>query len=132
MFCKAGDKFEHSFEITDAVYEGFIQSFNDRNPLHINDAFAKEKGFKEKLMHGNILNGFLSYFIGECLPVKNILIQSQEIAFHKPVYLYDLLKFEAMVTDIHESVNAVSFSFRFSDDQGKLISKGNIQIGVLQ
>ncbi len=131
MFCKEGDRFEHSFQITDAVYEGFIQVFNDRNPLHTNEVFAKEKGFRGKVMHGNIMNGFLSYFIGECLSVKNVLIQSQEISFHKPVYLHDVVRFEATVSDIHESVNAVSFSFRFTDEQGKLLSKGKIQIGML-
>ena len=131
MFCKVGDRFEHAFEINDAVYEGFMQTFNDRNPLHTNELFAKEKGFPGKVMHGNILNGFLSYFIGECLPENNVMIQSQEIAFHKPFYLHDVVKFEATVTSIHESVNTVSFSFRFVDEQNKLISKGKIQIGIL-
>lgn len=131
MFCKEGDRFEHSFQITETVYEGFIKAFNDRNPLHTNELFAKEKGFSTKVMHGNILNGFLSYFIGECLPIKNVLIQSQQISFHKPVYLHDIVKLEAIVSDIHESVSTVSFSFRFTDEQNKLISKGKIQIGIL-
>lgn len=131
MFCKQGDKFEHFFIVSEDVYKGFVDTFLDRNPLHVDDAFAKEKGFKERVMHGNILNGFLSYFIGECLPVKNVVIQSQVIAFHRPVYLHDVLKFVTSVSDIHESVNAVSFSFRFLDSQENLISKGNIQIGVL-
>ena len=68
-------KYEVPFIVSENIYKGFIQLFNDKNPLHVNDVFAIEKGFKEKVMHGNILNGFLSYFIGECLPVKNVVIQ---------------------------------------------------------
>ncbi len=131
MFCKEGDRFEQSFLISEETYHGFIDLFHDRNPLHISDAFAKEKGFREKLMHGNILNGFLSYFIGECLPIKEVVIQSQEIAFHQPVYLGEVLAFEARVTAIHESVHTVVFSFRFTGSNGKVVSKGTIQIGIL-
>lgn len=132
MFCKEGDRFEQSFIVSEMVYEGFKDVFGDQNPLHTNDAFAKQKGFKEKVMHGNILNGFLSYFIGECLPVKDVVIQSQEIAFHQPVYLGDVLLFEAVVKDVHESVKTVLFTFRFIGSNGKAVSKGKIQIGVLQ
>lgn len=131
MFCKEGDRFEKLFDISENVYKGFIQVFHDHNPLHVNDDFAKEKGFREKVMHGNILNGFLSYFIGECLPVKEVVIQSQEIGFHQPIYLDDSLFFEAVVTTVHESVRSVVFSFRFANSKGKLVSKGKIQIGVL-
>jgi acyl dehydratase len=38
--------------------------------LHIDDDYARSKGFKQKVMHGNILCGFLSRFVGELLPVK--------------------------------------------------------------
>jgi len=66
-----GDIYTHAFTVTPGVYDGFIQTFGDRNPLHTDGAFAVSKGFKGPVMHGNILNGFLSFFVGECLPLKN-------------------------------------------------------------
>ena len=108
-----GAKFSRQFVVSQSVYDGFIQTFNDRNPYHVSDDAAREKGFAEKIMHGNILNGFLSYFVGECLPVKAVVIQSQEIKFHKPVYLDDTVTLHAEVADFHESVKTAEITFRF-------------------
>ena len=128
---KLNDTFIRTFTIDDGVYEGFMQTFNDRNPLHTNEQFAIKHGFKGRVMHGNILNGFLSYFIGECLPDKNVIIHSQQIQFKNAVYLYDKLFFEATITGVFESVNTIEFKFAFRNGESKIISKGQMQIGLL-
>jgi 3-hydroxybutyryl-CoA dehydratase len=129
---KTGDNFTTRFLITEGIYEGFIQLFNDKNPLHTNEQFAIEKGFKGKVMHGNILNGFLSYFIGECLPEKKVIIHSQEIQYKNPFYLDEELQFSAYITGIFESVNAIEFKFSFKNSESKTVAKGQIQIGILK
>lgn len=126
-----GDKFKEIFFVDRDIYEGFIKIFNDRNPLHTVEIFAKEKGFRSEVMHGNILNGFISYFIGECLPLKNVIIQTQEIKFALPVYLNDKLIFNAEINDVFESVNTYEFKYYFQNETGKKVAKGTIQIGLL-
>lgn len=130
MIFNVGDKFVEEFTVSDAVYEGFVAIFKDKNPLHTNDEFAMNKGFKGKVMHGNILNGFLSYFIGECLPTKDVIIHSQEIQFKNAVYLSDKLTFNAEIIGFYESVNAVEFKFSFKRDT-MMMAKGKIQIGII-
>ncbi|PWA04841.1 MaoC/PaaZ C-terminal domain-containing protein [Flavobacterium psychrotolerans] len=132
MIFKLGDKFEEHFIVSDETYNGFIQIFKDTNPLHTDENFAVEKGFKGKVMHGNILNGFLSYFIGECLPTKNVIIHSQEIQFKNAVYLNDELQFKAEIIGIYESVNAIEFKFDFKNATTKTVAKGKIQIGIIK
>lgn len=124
-------KFTKIFVVSPKVYNGFIGVFDDKNPLHTDNDFAISKGFKEKVMHGNILNGFVSYFIGECLPIKNVIIHSQQIQFKNPVYLNDELLFEAFIENIYESVNAIEFKFTFKNSEPKIVAKGQIQIGLL-
>ncbi|WP_214072348.1 MaoC/PaaZ C-terminal domain-containing protein [Mucilaginibacter sp. dw_454] len=131
MIFKNGDSFDRKFLVTETVYNGFIATFKDTNPLHTDEAFAIAHGFEGRVMHGNILNGFLSYFIGECLPDKNVIILSQEIQFKKPVYLHDELLFNAQITNVSEAVKAVEFKFTFKNPAGKVVSKGQIQIGLL-
>jgi 3-hydroxybutyryl-CoA dehydratase len=114
---KEGDAFVRQFTIDEAVWSGFVALFNDRNPLHTDEAFARGKGFKGRVMHGNILGGFLSFFIGECLPRKDVIIHSQSISYTNPAYLGDTLDFSAEVTGVFESVMKVA--------------KGKIQIGVI-
>ena len=126
-----GDKFSHDFVVDNKIYEGFIDLFSDRNPLHTDVSFATAKGFASTVMHGNILGGFLSYFIGECLPVKNVIIHSQQMKFYNPVYLNNHLFFSATVDDVFESVNVVVFNFLFENEQKQKVAKGKIQIGLI-
>ena len=128
---KKGDTFNLMFLVSEDVYQGFRKIFKDENPLHTNADFAIAKGFKGKVMHGNILNGFLSYFIGECLPVKNVIIHSQAINFKNAVYLNEELQFKAEVSGIYESVNAIEFKYDFKNSESKMIAKGKFQIGLL-
>jgi len=132
MIFKIGETFEEFFVISDEIYSGFIATFNDRNPLHTNQQFALANGFKDVVMHGNILNGFISYFIGEKLITKDVIIHSQEIQFKNPVFLNDTVVFNAEVNGVYESVNAIEFKFIFKNKLEKVIAKGKFQIGLLK
>jgi 3-hydroxybutyryl-CoA dehydratase len=132
MNFELGNKFEECFVLSNEVYNGFIVVFKDKNPLHTNNQFAVNKGFKNKIMHGNILNGFLSYFIGECLPTKDVIIHSQEIQFKNAVYLNDELQFNAEIIGIYDSVNAIEFTYSFKNKEELIVAKGKIQIGLLK
>jgi acyl dehydratase len=129
---RPGDAFIHEFRVDRAVYDAFVKAFGDHNPLHVDDAFAASKGFQGKVMHGNILGGFLSYFVGECLPTKEVVLHSQRIDYKRPVYLDDVLTFEASVEEVHESVGAVEFRFQFRKSGAEVVAKGRLQIGLLK
>lgn len=121
----------HKFVVSQKVYEAFQQCSGDFNPLHTDIEFAKEKGFKECVMYGNILNAFVSTLIGEYLPTKDVMINSQDITYRQPVFLNDELDAELAVEKIYESVNVVDFKFRFNNAGGKTVARGHIQISVI-
>ncbi len=127
---KLGDTFQETFQLIDEVYQGFIHTFKDYNPLHTQVDFAQNKGFKDKVMHGNILNGFLSYFIGECLSTKDVMIISQTINYHAPVYLDNQVDFEAKISEVSEAVSLYAFKYVFKVS-GKKVAKGKIQIKLI-
>ena len=127
-----GDQLNIDFTVTPEVYNGFIEIFKDRNILHTDKEFAKGKNFSDVVMHGNILNGFVSYFIGECLPVKNVMILSQEIKFSKPVYLNDEIIMKTELTDIIDSVKVYQFKFTFHRKNDDLkLATGKVQICLI-
>jgi 3-hydroxybutyryl-CoA dehydratase len=126
-----GDKYQQEYKIDNSIYSGFINTFNDKNPLHTDVQFAKKKGFKNAVMHGNILNGFISHFIGECLPTKDVIIHSQEIKFIKPVYLNDTLQLVMEVEDYFDSVKTVEFKYFFENQEKIKVAKGKISIGII-
>ncbi|GAB5555912.1 MAG: hypothetical protein SchgKO_01250 [Schleiferiaceae bacterium] len=126
-----GDSYSLSFEVSNEHHNAFLEVFNDKNPMHASQEYAKQHGFSDVVMHGNILNGFLSYFVGEQLPVKNVVIVSQEIKFKNPVFLNDTLAFEAKVAEVFESVNLVVFKFVFKNTDGKKVALGRVEIKEL-
>jgi 3-hydroxybutyryl-CoA dehydratase len=129
---KAGDRFVENFEITPELHSGFIALFGDRHPLHTDPIYAKSLGFGSVVVHGNILGGFLSYFVGECFPERDVMILSQNVKFPQPVYLNDRLRLDVEVRDVHESVNVVELECKFSNDDGKLVASVRMNIGIIE
>lgn len=44
----------------------------------------------------------------------------------------EVLDFDAHVSSIYESVDAIEFKYRFTKSGGKIAAKGTIQIGLLK
>ncbi|RYY22331.1 MAG: hypothetical protein EOO04_16025, partial [Chitinophagaceae bacterium] len=49
-----GQTYKHQFTINESVYNGFINTFKDKNPLHTDQEFAKSKKFEEFIEDGII------------------------------------------------------------------------------
>ena len=133
-FVSQSSMIRHSYIVSQEVYDNFQQCSNDFNPLHTDRAYATDKGFQGCVMYGNILNAFVSHFVGMLLPAKEVMIQSQDIFFHKPVYLNDNILLEATVEQVSEAVNVVIYKLKFRrciGDKVELVAKGHVQIGLL-
>ena len=92
-----GDIFKSEYMVDEKVFSIFRDTFKDYNPLHTNDDHAKKNGFRSKIMYGNILNGYISHFIGELIPLKEVVIVTQSINFKKPFYLNDRIFLSALI-----------------------------------
>lgn len=124
----------YTYRVTSDIYFSFQRCSGDFNPLHTDKMFANDKGFSDRVMYGNILNAFVSHFVGMLLPSREVIIQSQDISFHKPVYLNDELQFEARIDMVSEAVNVINYKFKFRRNTGEsseLVAKGHVQIGLL-
>ena len=129
-------KIEHTYQVSPDVYHAFQSCSGDFNPLHTDAAFAQSKGFSGCVMYGNILNAFISHFVGMLLPTSEVMIQSQDISFHKPVFLNDQVSLEATVDTVSEAVGIIEYKLKFrriSDGaKPELVAKGHVQIGLLK
>ena len=130
------EKIEHIYQVSPEVYHAFQSCSGDFNPLHTDVAFAQSKGFANCVMYGNILNAFISHFVGMLLPTSEVMIQSQDISFHKPVFLNDQISLEATVDTVSEAVGIIEYKLKFrriSDGvKPELVAKGHVQIGLLK
>ena len=124
----------HIYQVTPDVYYSFQRCSNDYNPMHTDAAFAKDKGFDAPIMYGNILNAFLSHFVGMLLPSRDVMILSQSILFQNPVFLNDNISFESNIDKLSPTVKVVDYKFKFrriKEDKKELIANGHIQVKLL-
>jgi 3-hydroxybutyryl-CoA dehydratase len=126
---RVGDRFVEHFDLTADLVSGFVALFGDRHPLHTDPAYARARGFEGVVVHGNVLSGFLSFFVGECYPEPEAIILSQAIKFSRPVYVGDHLSLEAEVVGIHDSVNVVDMKYCFINQNGARVASAKMQVG---
>lgn len=128
-----GYQTSHDYAITDREYECLVGPFGDVSPLHVDDAYAKTRGFSGRVMHGAILNGFLSHFVGVHFPGKPAILQSVNIQYKSPSFLGDSIRIDARVDQKVDSVRAIVLSVTFTNTtQQKVVAKAKVQVGVAE
>lgn len=133
-FVELSKEIEREYKISPEVYEHFQKFSKDFNPLHTDVAFAQKKGFPGLVMYGNILNGFISHFVGMELPCADVMIQAQDIQFRKPVYMNDILLLKSEIQEYSEAVQVVIYKlkiYRQTSEKPVLVATGHVQVGFL-
>lgn len=133
-FVEKSQSLEMTYQVTQEVYDAFQKCSNDFNPLHTDKAFANRKGFPDRVMYGNILNAFVSHFVGMALPSVDVMIQTQDIQFRKPVWLGDEILIKAYPDKISAAVEIVNFKLKFyrpAVNAPDLVATGHVQVGML-
>ena len=122
---------QHHYVITEQVYAGFMMAFDDRSPVHVDEGYARSKGFDGRVMHGGILNGFLSHFVGMVFPGAESLLLSADLRFSNPSYLNDELLLEAKVIHKLDAANVVQLDVTISNQtRSTLSARGRVQVKV--
>ncbi len=130
---REGDQTSCQYVISQDVYERFLETFHDTNPLHTEDEFAQRLGFPEKVMHGSILNGFISHFVGVHFPGGRVLLHSVDTRFKTPCHLGDEIDIEATVTQVVPSVRVVVMGLKLTNStRTRVAAKAKVQVGLLE
>ena len=123
---------ERDYAITLEVYEDFLRLFGDRSPLHVDTAYAQACGFAGPLMHGAVLNGFISNFIGMVFPGGKSLELSVDIRFSQPVYLGDTVRLQGKVAQKLDAQQVVVLHLTFlNQTRGGTAACGRVQVKMM-
>ena len=71
--------------ITDRDIEMFAEVSTDRNPVHLDDEYARDTIFEGRIAHGMLTAGLISAVIGEQLPGHGTVYLGQSLKFMAPV-----------------------------------------------
>lgn len=98
--------------VTDRDIELFAEVSTDRNPVHLDDDYARDTIFEGRIAHGMLTAGLISAVIGEQLPGHGTIYLGQSLKFMAPVRPGDVVLAEVTVTDIVHAKRRVTLDCR--------------------
>ena len=131
MTYKEGYKYEdlsvgmtHQTEhvITEKDIELFAEVSGDRNPLHMDEEFAKKTPFGQRIAHGALTASYISGILGNDLPGPGSIFVNLEMRFRRPVYIGDTVKARAEITEMFERGKRVTLKISCSVDDKAVVS----------
>jgi acyl dehydratase len=129
----AGTEVAQRYTISPAVHARFMEAFEDVSPIHVDEAYARTRGFKGKVMHGAILNGFVSNFVGVHFPGRRALLLSVDLRFANPSYLGDVIEVHAAVTQKVDAERVIVLRLAIENvTQGTTAATGRAQVRIAE
>ena len=114
-------------EVTDRDIELFAEVSTDRNPVHLDDAYAQDTIFGGRIAHGMLTAGLISAVIGEQLPGHGTIYMGQNLKFLAPVRPGDVVRAEVTVMEIDHSKRRVTLKTECLVE-GKPVLKGEATV----
>jgi acyl dehydratase len=126
---RVGDSVRRTAHVSAELVDRFVALSGDDNPLHVDSAFARAHGFRERVAHGALLASILSGVIGTELPGAGAVLQALELSFHNPCYAEDDVTVEITIAECHESVQTLACRVEMRNGDGLLLVKGRFRSG---
>lgn len=114
----------------------FAELSGDRNPLHVDGAYARSVGYQGEVAHGLLLGAKFSGLFGMKLPGKRCLLLEQNLSYPNPVYAGDRISLNVEVRDVHMELRIVELKAtaeKLSDsgDRGPQVARGKVTCKIL-
>jgi 3-hydroxybutyryl-CoA dehydratase len=119
-----GDTAFFSKTITDSDIFKFAGLTGDFNPVHIDNEFAKETPFKERIAHGLLTGSLISTVLGMKLPGPNSIYLSQNFKFTAPVKIGDTVKATVEVVEKRDEKKIIKLKTQVLNQRQELVVDG--------
>ena len=129
---KIGDKVSFKIEISGELVEKFAAISGDYNPLHVDEIYAQNSKFKQKIVHGMLLGSYFSQLVGMHMPGKKCLYLSQTLDFHEPCFLSDVVSIEGIVKGKSDAIKILEIDTRVYNQKNILLVDGIAKVMVLE
>lgn len=127
------DVYTSEHVITGALVDAFAALFGDYSPLHVDDDFARARGFAGRVAHGTILNGFVSRLVGMVVPGRRALLMSVDLRYVQPIYLHDRVRLAATISQVHAEQRTIALTVQFDRigaDASTTVARGRVMVRV--
>jgi len=125
-----GDTYACEFEITEEMVKLFAEATGDRNPIHLDESYAKGTRFKSRIAHGMLIAGLISNVLGTQYPGQGTVYLSQTLNFKKPVYLGDRVKVALEILTILSEKNRLRLKTVCQNQTAAIVLDGEAEVMV--
>ncbi|NKB39258.1 MAG: 3-hydroxybutyryl-CoA dehydratase [Gammaproteobacteria bacterium] len=121
---KVGDRTSYTKTCTFGDIQLFAKVSGDVNPVHLDEEFASETQFGQRIAHGMYTAGLVSAAVGLQLPGPGTIYLSQDIKFSAPVFVDDTITVELEVVSVREDKPIVGLEFVCKNQKDKVVASG--------
>ena len=129
---KVGQTASLTKTITEEDLNHFIAITGDKNPLHVDESFAKQTLFGQRIAHGMFSASLFSTLVGMHIPGIGAIYKSQTLKFLRPVFIGDTLCawFEIVAIDLdNEEIEIKSW---IENQNGENVIEGKTVTSLLR
>lgn len=97
---KVGKKFSKFFEIKEQLVNDFAKLTGDKNPIHLDNKYASNTIFGQRIAHGALIYSLISEVLGMHFPGPGTILLEQKIKFLNPVYIDDKIEIIVIIKSV--------------------------------
>jgi 3-hydroxybutyryl-CoA dehydratase len=121
---QVGDSASMTKTFTDKDVRTFAEISGDKNPIHIDDEFAAQSRFKQRLVHGILTSGMISALLGMELPGPGSIYMQQILNFRAPVLIGDTITATVTVVKVREDKPIITLATECKNQGGVVVIDG--------
>lgn len=122
---KIGDYAEEVFVATSEKIDLIARVSEDKNRVHLDETYAKEKGFYSRIAHGLFCLNGISKMLGNDFPGEGTILVNESVCYRKPVYIDDVIKIRLEITDIKPEKDLVFIDIICKNQDEETVLDGN-------
>ena len=101
-------------KVSEADIVNFADVTGDKNPVHLDAAYAATTIFKERIAHGMLTAGYISAVFGMKLPGPGAIYVSQTLNFRAPVKIDEVVTASVKLVELIEGKRRARFECKCS------------------
>ncbi len=125
-----GDKITVTKIFTDEDVRGFSNLSLDRNPIHLDQAYAEKSIFGQRIVHGMLVASLFSGLLGVELPGDGSIYLGQKLSFTAPVYIGDEITATVEIINIRNDKPIVTLRTYCVNGKGSIVIDGEAVVKI--
>lgn len=127
---QVGDSASLEKQVSETDIIQFAEVTGDKNPVHLDEEYAKQTVFGTRIAHGMLSAGYISAVLGMKLPGPGAVYMEQTLTFLAPVRIGDTITATAEVAEIGAKRKTAKLKTTCTNQDGVVVLEGVATISL--